>query len=50
MMPQALLLLDLVSNVTRMGPVVLPYLQPHTSESLLAQQIVECIERKQPCR
>jgi hypothetical protein len=41
--------LILAREITRMGPIVLPYLRPHASESFLAKQIVECIETKDPC-
>jgi hypothetical protein len=37
------------SQVTRMGSILLPYLRPRSSESLLAQRIIECIETKDPC-
>jgi hypothetical protein len=41
--------LSLVNAVTRMKSRVLPYLRPHVSESHLAEMIVGCIERGEPC-
>jgi len=41
--------LTLGAAITRIGPVALSYLRPHVSESPKAQQIIECIEKKQPC-
>jgi hypothetical protein len=41
--------LSLMNAVTRMKSRILPYLRPHVSESRLAEMIVGCIERGEPC-
>jgi hypothetical protein len=35
--------------VSRFGPLVVPYLEPHEKTSLTAARILECVRRRVPC-
>ena len=41
--------LTVAREVSSMGTIVLPYLQPHTARSPLAAHIVRCLEHHEPC-
>jgi hypothetical protein len=35
--------------VAQIGPRVLPHLRPHTGRSLMAERIIECVEKNERC-